>query len=975
MFFVILPLLSGYSQVSKITEVNEDLLLQTEYDWERRNYSSFLGNNDTLYSFLIHSQYYGPPGIIVYATKSSDYGNSWSNVEKIYTSFSTLVDSHSKGAAKLIQLSDDSFLGMFLSTDNSDNILMCIKSENLNVFDSVKVITKQVTNFELSEGTNGSIYLTYRNKVNDMQFRKSDDKGFTWNTTENIALDVSPNSSSMVQAFDAHHLILAFARESSEGTEIFTIESFDEGKTWVGEKLIFTDSKDLRNIHLNKSIDGTLWIIYQQTNHSDIFNIAQEDVYIIKSVDYGNSWSDPERFTNFVGQDEIVDVTNTDNGPFISLRSNRIKSNENSFHFGIGGESRDPSPPVIHEIDHEDFSIGANNIIQIKAEDDKEIQSVFLTLNNNEYSLYDDGLHGDEAASDNIFGNFITNFDFNDLTKESFINLNNIYLPFNNRGVLADANVNIDIKGNATDYDKNQANMDLIHRSGNSRAWFNNEIFLFSGGFYLSGYQHDNLWTNAVASASLVEDYLPGTIGSDPEGSHNQIYTVLESDPPFGQSWQEWVTAVEQGAYFYDGDGDGIYNPIDKNNNGLWDTNEDKPDILYDANYFTVYNDAVPKEQRRWNTVDPVGIEIRQSVFASTRNTLLQDVVFVRYSLLYKGLGDPSEPDSLTDVIFSIWNDVDLGGGTGYTDDLVGCDTTLEAGYVYNDGEDEDWGVNPPAIFKVFVQGPIAKSNNPDDVGYNRMGPELGEETYPGYKNIGINAFMSFIGGEPSLPDPNNAEQARFNMLGKNFFGDYLDPCDWAFGDVLGNVDCSNVDPVLWYSGDPVTSTGWIYNAPNDIRDLSSTGQFTLVKNQPMDIIVAYVVGQGTDHLNSITRARETTQYVHEEYERNFSTIVGVEDQPEELVNNYYLSQNYPNPFNPSTVIKFNIASVAKQSVKTSLVVYDILGRKVKTLVNEVKAPGTYEIEFDASQFASGVYFYRLTSGDFVQTKKMMVLK
>ncbi|MDZ7766261.1 MAG: hypothetical protein U5K00_17870 [Melioribacteraceae bacterium] len=171
--------------------------------------------------------------------------------------------------------------------------------------------------------------------------------------------------------------------------------------------------------------------------------------------------------------------------------------------------------------------------------------------------------------------------------------------------------------------------------------------FLFSGGFFLSGYQNDELWANAVASSALIEDYLPGNIDNDPQDSKNLIYTVREIDPAFGQSWQDWRTAVEQGAYFYDGDNDGIYDPVDKNSNGKWDADEDKPDLLYDASYFTVYNDKFPAGERRWNTVDPLGIETRQTVFASKQNTLLDDVLFVRYSILYKGLGAPSEPDTL----------------------------------------------------------------------------------------------------------------------------------------------------------------------------------------------------------------------------------------------------------------------------------------------------------------------------------------
>ncbi|MBU2508721.1 MAG: T9SS type A sorting domain-containing protein, partial [Bacteroidetes bacterium] len=80
---------------------------------------------------------------------------------------------------------------------------------------------------------------------------------------------------------------------------------------------------------------------------------------------------------------------------------------------------------------------------------------------------------------------------------------------------------------------------------------------------------------------------------------------------------------------------------------------------------------------------------------------------------------------------------------------------------------------------------------------------------------------------------------------------------------------------------------------------------------------------------------------------------------------------NYPNPFNPRTVIKFHVPS----SKFVKLLVFDILGREVKTLVNEYKTPGIYEFSFDASLLASGLYFYQLTAGSFSQTKKMMLLK
>jgi len=83
------------------------------------------------------------------------------------------------------------------------------------------------------------------------------------------------------------------------------------------------------------------------------------------------------------------------------------------------------------------------------------------------------------------------------------------------------------------------------------------------------------------------------------------------------------------------------------------------------------------------------------------------------------------------------------------------------------------------------------------------------------------------------------------------------------------------------------------------------------------------------------------------------------------------LDQNYPNPFNPSTKIKFTISDLRF----TILKVYDVLGNEVATLVNKIKEPGYYEVNFNASNLASGVYFYRLVAGSFVSTRKMLLLK
>lgn len=85
----------------------------------------------------------------------------------------------------------------------------------------------------------------------------------------------------------------------------------------------------------------------------------------------------------------------------------------------------------------------------------------------------------------------------------------------------------------------------------------------------------------------------------------------------------------------------------------------------------------------------------------------------------------------------------------------------------------------------------------------------------------------------------------------------------------------------------------------------------------------------------------------------------------------YILFQNYPNPFNPVTTISYSIPKISQ----VELEVYDIVGREIAILVNEIKDQGNYKVTFDASKLNSGIYFYTIKAGDFVSTKKLIVLK
>ncbi len=106
-------------------------------------------------------------------------------------------------------------------------------------------------------------------------------------------------------------------------------------------------------------------------------------------------------------------------------------------------------------------------------------------------------------------------------------------------------------------------------------------------------------------------------------------------------------------------------------------------------------------------------------------------------------------------------------------------------------------------------------------------------------------------------------------------------------------------------------------------------------------------------------------------WKRPLSEVIGILPISNEVPNQFFLSQNYPNPFNPNTVISFQLAVNSFATLK----VYDILGREVATLVNEQLQPGTYEVDWDGTNFPSGVYYYKMIADDFTETKKMVLIK
>ena len=236
--------------------------------------------------------------------------------------------------------------------------------------------------------------------------------------------------------------------------------------------------------------------------------------------------------------------------------------------------------------------------------------------------------------------------------------------------------------------------------------------------------------------------------------------------------------------------------------------------------------------------------------------------------------------------------------------------------------------------------------------------------------NIEGSIFKTTNGGINWLPI-NTQDSAWYYSV------DFINPdTGWAAGDsgtVIKTVDggqnwqqqSTNTNSELRkiYFQNP--DTGWAVGLGGVLLS-TKNGGYTWQKLQTGTTIDLYSVSVANDFIwvvgdSGLVLTGRTDQL----------NVTGINGKPNGIINQYEINQNYPNPFNPSTTIKYEIPKASLVKIK----VYDILGRQVAELVNNEKPAGRYTVTFDASKYSSGVYFYRITAGDFSQIKKMVLLK
>ena len=920
----------------------------------------------------------------IYSAKSVDKGITWQQ-EKFITTVS-LLDEFQKQLYPTAIITETGRIILAWSI-LTEGINLIYSDDEGNTWSDVQIIlgegqfqhlNKNLLNVRLSKINNNRIILNFNRGIDHPQsvlyYRISEDNGVSWGDTvysinreifyfieDNTIISNSPNS--LICVFKLKHSPLG------NNFDIYAKFSFDDGVTWGDTVKIAGSNLNETSPRITMDGNGTLWLAYVREDTIKFSESYYEkfpvgDIFYKSSTNGGLSWSDEKRLTSYIGDDNFLSITANKGEPFITYSTPKF-TNTKQIAIGYLNSSVETfTPPalLLSTTTNEPDSL----VVLAFVKDDDAMQSVNFSFDNSSktITLYDDGNHGDREAADDIFGERIPYPPSNYNNQSINILTNKLKIPFKNNGIIAFAYVRDtnNVVYNLSDVDDFSvsfpASVVIQFPSGGK---YEEGTFLFSSGFFLSGYSNGELWANAVAPSSLVDDYLPGTEGSNPDDQKFNFYVIRKEDQPFGSSWQRWKDAVELGAEFYDGDGDGFYNPVDKNFNGTWDANEDMPALLGDLTAWCVYNDALPDSLRRWQ-ISPQGIEVRQTVFVSDLPDL-ENIMFIKYSIQNTG----SVATNMDSVYFGVWEDGDLGD---YIDDVVGCDTLLNSSFYYNNTPDDIYGDNCPSFFTTYLQGPVIETGTPSDTATIKFGELIGSKSHTGAKNLTMSSHVFYVGGVPDLNDPSNATEARNYMKGKTRIGHYPDPCNFIFTDVRGGVDCSEVNPVFWVSGDPVTDVGWLSTIKADIRNLTSIGPFKLEKDKPQEIIVAYVMGRGTDFFNSITVARDNVRRAILEYQNNFSSLT-YQAPPPIPVTSYVLFQNYPNPFNPGTTIRYEIP----QDGVVTINIYDILGQKVKTILNEFKQTGRYEIKFNASGLASGVYIYRMKVNNFIESKKMIVLK
>lgn len=353
-------------------------------------------------------------------------------------------------------------------------------------------------------------------------------------------------------------------------------------------------------------------------------------------------------------------------------------------------------------------------------------------------------------------------------------------------------------------YDLVTGNAGLIYPKGTQKT------AVFAAGLWMAAKVGSQI---RVAAGDYAQEYTPGPMSGGTFIPDNPSFRNFRFDRTNSLAGTDLSDYLAQGG------------PTDSLGN---------PELLGDATIWSVFNDADPGvHTNRAGGTAPLGIEVQQSVFAFNQSGPLSNVIFVRWRFINKGA------NNLDSAYVMVFADPDLGG---FTDDLVGCDTTLSLGYCYNaTNNDQQYGSRPPAVGFDFFKGPSV------------AGVPLGMTSFNKYVN----------GTDPASPVETYNYMKGLNKDGTpvHVFNDPLLP--------ITTYQMSGLNPA-----GANTPTNWLDSNPGDRRLLLTSGPFTMAPGDTQEVVTAVIIGQGVNRTSSVQALKYNDAKAQAAFDVNFDIPV-----------------------------------------------------------------------------------------------------
>jgi hypothetical protein len=432
-------------------------------------------------------------------------------------------------------------------------------------------------------------------------------------------------------------------------------------------------------------------------------------------------------------------------------------------------------------------------------------------------------------------------------------------------------NISTVLRDNGTaDIDPTQNNSGLVFPKGSRKTAIFESGLLWAAR--VPGDPQVRVGGSAYSSGLQPGKYLSPGVAEDPNLDKNRIYrvrpdwragdvsseitdesmTAAQVRARYQSDWNEWPWL--DGAPYVDVDGNGAYNPA-----------VDVPGVKgASQTIWFVANDANVTNVNNLYGAQPVGMECQVTIWAYAQEGALGNMIFKSYLMINKGT------TQLDSMYVCQWSDPDLGFSD---DDLVGCDTTLSLGYVYNSNPiDATYSpLPPPAAGFDFFQGPRVPSSGSTATYRGKR--------IDGYRNLPMTAFFYFIKSNPNLEDPTRADPSGSTQF-YNFMRGRIGRSGAYFQDPQG------IPTTFCLTGDPVAGTGWVdgHDFPAADRRMGlASGPFSMAVGDTQEVVVAEICAgamSGVDRLSAITLLKFYDKVAQAAYD-NFFEVPAPPASPE----------------------------------------------------------------------------------------------